>query len=115
MSGCSHPAEAGAVPGPSTVVVTLPAEVDSNNSHLVQAALAGALDSAPKVVVADGTSTGFCDCSAIAALMFIHHEAAAAGAQLRVVATSAAVRRVLELTGADFVLLVYPTLDEAQQ
>lgn len=115
MSGCSRPAEASSVPEPPTVVVTLPAEVDSSNSGLVQAVLAGALASTPKVVIADGTGTSFCDCSAIAALMFIHHEAATAGAQLRVVATSAAMRRVLELTGADLVLLLYPSLDEAQQ
>jgi anti-anti-sigma factor len=96
------------------VVVTLPAEVDVGNSGLVQAALAGALLGAPKVVVADGTGTGFCDCSAIAALMVIHRQAATAGAQLRVVVASAAVRRVLELIGADHVLLVYPSLEDAQ-
>jgi anti-sigma B factor antagonist len=114
MSGCSRPIEAGPVPGPPTIVVTLPAEIDVGNSGLVQAALAGALASAPKVVIADGTGTGFCDCSAIAALMFIHHQATAAGAQLRVVVSSAAVRRVLELTGADHVLLVYRSLDDSQ-
>lgn len=107
-------AKASAVPGPPTVVVTLPAEVDAGNSGLVRAALAGALASTPKVVIADGTETGFCDCSAIAALMVIHSQAAAAGAQLRVVVTSAAMRRVIDLVEADRVLLVYPSLEAAQ-
>jgi anti-anti-sigma factor len=114
MSGCSRPIEASTVPRPRTVLVTLPAEIDVGNSGLVQAALAGALASMPKVVIADGSGTGFCDCSAIAALVFIHHQATAAGAQLRLVVSSAAVRRVLELIGADHFLLVYPSLDEAQ-
>ena len=106
MSGCSRPIKASTVPGPRTVVVTLPAEIDAGNSGLVQAALAGALDSTPDVVIADGTGTGFCDCSAIAALMFIHRQAVASGAQLRVVITTAAVCRALELIGADQVLAV---------
>jgi anti-anti-sigma factor len=96
------------------VVVTLPAEIDVGNSGLVQAALAGALASMPKVVIADGTGTGFCDCSAIAALENIHRQAAVTGVTLRVVVTSAAVRRVLEILEADQVLLVYPSLAAAQ-
>jgi anti-anti-sigma factor len=95
-------------------VVTLPAEIDIGNSGFVLAVLSGALASTPQVVVADGTGTGFCDCSAIAALVTIHRQAAAAGAQLRVVLASAAVRRAIELVGADDVLLVYPSLGEAQ-
>jgi anti-sigma B factor antagonist len=114
MSGCSRPAKAGDVLGWLTSVVTLPAEIDVSNSNLVQAALADALASMPKVVIADGTGTGFCDCSAIAALVVVHRQAASAGAQLRVVVTSAAMRRVLDLTGADRVLRIYPSLDDAQ-
>ena len=106
-------AKASAVPGPPTVVVTLPAAVDAGNSGLVRAALAGALASTPKVVIADGTETGFCDCSAIA-LMVVHRQAANTGAQLRVVVTSAAMRRVIDLVEADRVLLVYPSLEAAQ-
>jgi anti-anti-sigma factor len=114
MSGCSRPVEAGGVPGSLTVVVTLPAEIDVRNSNLVQAALADALASMPKIVVADGTGTGFCDCSAIAALVNVHRQAAFAGAQLRVVVGSAAVRRVLEMIGADQILRIYPSMDDAQ-
>jgi anti-anti-sigma factor len=96
------------------VVVTLPAEIDLTNHGLVQASIANALATKPNVVVADGTGTGFCDCSAIAALIAAHHQASAAGAQLRVVVNSAAVRRVLELLNADQILLLYPSLGHAE-
>jgi anti-sigma B factor antagonist len=113
MSGGSRLIHQTAVPGPWTVVVKLPAEVDFSNKSLVRATLAGALASRPKVVVADGTETGFCDCAAIHTLITAHHEAIAAGAQLRVVITGASVRRVLELTGADQILLMYRSLVDA--
>jgi anti-sigma B factor antagonist len=113
MSGGSRPIRQSAVPGPWTVVVKLPAEVDFSNKSQVLATLAGAMASRPKVVVADGTGTGFCDCAAIHMLIAAHHETVAAGAQLRVVITGALVRRVLELTGADQILLVYPSLADA--
>jgi anti-sigma B factor antagonist len=115
MSGGSRRVHQTAVPGPWTVVVKLPAEVDFSNQGLVQATFASALASRPKLVVADGTGTGFCDCAAIHALITAHHKAVAAGAQLRVVITDALVRRVLELTGADQILLVYPSLVDAHR
>jgi anti-sigma B factor antagonist len=113
MSGGSRRVHQTAGSGPWTVVVKLPAEVDFSNKCLVQATLAGALASRPKVVVADGAGTGFCDCAAIHTLITAHHEALAVGAQLRVAITGALVRRVLELTGADQILMVYPSLVDA--
>jgi anti-sigma B factor antagonist len=113
MPGGSRCMPETAPPGPQTVVVTLPGEVDVTNRGLVQASLASALASDPTAVVADGTGTGFCDSAAIAALIVAHHKAAAAGAQLRVVMPSASVRRVMELNGADQVLRVYLSLASA--
>jgi anti-anti-sigma factor len=95
-------------------VVALPAEIDAANTGRVEAALAGALASGPAVLIADGTTTAFCDSSGIAALIRVHHQAAAARAQLRVVITGASVRRVLELTGVGQLLLVYPSLSSAR-
>ena len=66
-------------------------------------------------VVADATETTFCDCAGVRALIRAHRQATAAGAELRVAsATSPAVRRILELTGADQVLDTYPTLTAAR-
>jgi anti-sigma B factor antagonist len=114
MPGGSRPTQAPAVPEPQTAIVALPHEIDSVNTGLVEAALASALASRPAVLIADGTQTVFCDSSGVAALLRAHYQAAAAGAQLRMVVPSSQVRRVLQLIGADQLLLVYPGLADAQ-
>jgi anti-anti-sigma factor len=88
-------------------VVTLPGEIDITDDGHVQDMLARALDDGTAVLIADASRTAFCDCSGARALLRIHHKAAAAGAQLRV-AASPAMRRILELTGADRVVDTYP-------
>ena len=67
-----------------------------------------------QVLIADGTKMTFCDSAGIATLIHAHRQAAATGAQLRVVITSTPVRRILEIIGADQLLLVYPSLPGAQ-
>ena len=114
MSGGSRRTQATPVPGRQTAVVTLPAEIDAANIGLVEAAVASALASRPTVLIADGTGTVFCDSAGIAALIHVHRRAAATGAELRVVITGSPVRRILELIGADQLLLVYPSLADAQ-
>jgi len=114
MSGGSRHIQTTPVPGPQTAVVPLPAEIDAANVGLVDAAMASALASRPAMLIADGTQTAFCDSSGIAALVHAHRQAAAAGAQLRVVVVGSQVRRVLELIGAHQLLLVYPSLAAAQ-
>lgn len=107
-------AKAGAPeqPSPLAVLVTLPAEIDISNDGLVEDELTSALGDGLTVLVADGTRTTFCASAGMSALIRAHHQAEAAGKQLRVVA-SPAVRRILELTGADQVLDTYPSLADA--
>jgi anti-anti-sigma factor len=94
--------------------VTLPSEIDLTNASEVHDALTRARESGTAVVVADATETTFCDCAGVRALIRAHRRATAAGTDLRVAAaTSPAVRRILELTGADQVLDTYPTLSAA--
>jgi anti-sigma B factor antagonist len=112
MSGGSPHSHAAAVPGPQTVVVALPGEIDFSNDGQVQDTLTQALSDGTAVVVADGSRTSFCASSGVSALLAAHRQAATAGRQLRV-AASPAMRRVLELTGADHVLDTYPTLTAA--
>jgi anti-anti-sigma factor len=114
MPGGSRRIHATPVPEAQTAVVQLPAEIDAVNTGLVEAALTGALASRPQVLIADGTKTAFCDSAGIATLIHADRQAAATGAQLRVVVTSTAVRRILEITGADQLLVVYPSLPGAQ-
>ena len=114
MSGGSRRFNATPIPRPQTAVVPLPVEIDAANIGLVEAAVASALASRPTVLIADGTSTAFCDSSGIGALIRAHRQAATAGAQLRLVITGSSVRRILALIGADQLLLVYPSLTDAQ-
>jgi anti-anti-sigma factor len=111
-----QPGTAGAAASPQQprlAVVTLPDEIDASNDGQVQDTLTSALDDGTAVLVADAGATAFCGCSGVTALLLTHHRAAAAGAQLRVVAGSPSMRRILELTAADQVLNTYPTLAAA--
>lgn len=94
-------------------VVTLPDEIDVNNAAQAGAALDQALTAGAKVIVADMTATVFCSSDGIRALNGACRAARDAGAQLRLAAPGPAVRRVLELTGLDRLIDVYPSLDAA--
>ena len=111
-----HPGTAAAAASPRQprlAVVTLPGQIDATNDGQVQDTLTSALDDGTAVLVADAAATTFCGCAGVTALLFAHHRAAAAGAQLRVVVGSLSMRRILELTAADQVLNTYPTLAAA--
>jgi anti-sigma B factor antagonist len=96
------------------VVVPLPAEIDISNSESVGAELGAACASGAGVIIADLTSTDFCDSSGIRYLLLAHDEAAAHDAQLRLaVQPDGMVLRMLTLMGLHQVLQVHVSLDEA--
>ena len=96
------------------VVVPLPAEIDISNSESVGAELSAACASGAEVIIADLTSTAFCDSSGIRYLLLAHDEAAAHHAQLRLaVQPDGMVLRMLTLMGLHRVLQVHVSLDEA--
>ena len=96
------------------VVVVLPAEIDVTNSELVHDRLVAALAPDVGVVIADMTSTTFCDSSGVHAVIFAHEAASARGVELRVaVSPDGSVRRVLQLIGVGSVVPVFPSLAEA--
>src|SRR5690349_20511473 len=97
------------------VIVTLPAEIDMANADGVSGQLGCALASGAIVVVADMTATRFCNSTGLRVLVLAHKQAAAHHAELRLVITSANVRRVLAITHLDTVLRIYPSLDAAQE
>jgi len=94
------------------IVVTLPAEIDITNARRLGGELGTALASAT-MVIADMSATTFCDSSGIRILLLAHEQAAAAAIDLRLVVPSAAVLRALALVGADRLLPVYPSLQDA--
>lgn len=98
------------------VVVVLPAEIDVTNSDEVHQQLITALSPGVSTVVADLTSTTFCDSSGVHALMAAHERATARNIGLRLaVSPGGSVRRVLQLTGADHIVAVFASVPEAIQ
>ena len=94
-------------------IVALPAEIDIANAVQVGDELGAALGSGAAVVIADMTLTEFCDSSGIRHLLIANDRAAASSAELRLVIRSAALFRVLRVTGVDQLLRIYPSLQDA--
>lgn len=103
----------GGSPEQRVTFVTLPSAVDGANDRAVLELLARALADRPDVVIADATSTAFCDCAGLSALTSAHNRATAAGVQLRFVTPHPPVQRIIALTGVHELLDVYATVDDA--
>src|SRR6266480_4898422 len=91
------------LPGP--VVVMLPAEIDIANGAGVGQQLCSAFAPGVTVVIADMTSTVFCDSSGISQLVLAHHCAAAHHAPLRLAVPHTGVLDVLKVVGLDRLLV----------
>jgi anti-sigma B factor antagonist len=99
------------VTGP--VVLRLPAEIDMTNAERVGEELCSAFTPGAAVVIADLTSTVFCDCAGARQFVLAHNYADAHDAQIRFVIPGRNMLRVLTLTGIDQLLSIYPSLDAA--
>jgi anti-anti-sigma factor len=98
-------------PGVSTpVIVVLPDEVDITNAESMREQLRTEFRPGVAVVIADMTSTAFCDVACFRNLLIAHSEAGANGTQLRLVIGPGPVFRVLMMLGFDHRLDVYPSL-----
>ncbi|HEY2489696.1 MAG TPA: STAS domain-containing protein [Streptosporangiaceae bacterium] len=95
------------------VVITLPAEIDMTNSPRLREALLAVISRQPAAVVADMTATTFCDSSGMHAIVTAYRQAVAADADLRLVISHPAPRRVFELSGVDTIVSIYPDLPAA--
>ncbi|HEX3921331.1 MAG TPA: STAS domain-containing protein [Streptosporangiaceae bacterium] len=92
-------------------VITMPAEIDLTNADQVCQALLAAVSPGVAVLVIDMSRTTFCDSAGVHAVISAYRHAATTGTQLRLVATT--VLRIFTIIGADEVIPLYPTLDEA--
>ncbi len=93
-------------------VVSAPAEIDITNADGLRAALLEAAGRDGAYVV-DMSETRFCDSAGLHALVDAHRRARGQGGQVALAVSGTAVLRVLELTGADQVLRVFPGVTEA--
>ena len=96
----------------TSVVLALPDEIDITNARRLSGQLGSALSSADRVI-ADMSATTFCDSSGVRILILAHDQAAATGIELRLVVPCASVLRTLALIGADRLLPIYPSLEDA--
>ena len=94
-------------------IVVFPPEVDISNAAYYGVELLAAFRPGVAVVIADMTLTEFCESSGIRHLLIANRRAKRSLAQLRVVVTSDAVRRVLQVTGVDQVLDIRPSMGHA--
>src|ERR1700735_2024440 len=96
------------------VVVGVPAEIGVHKSELVHQRIVAALTPGVDVVIADMTSTTFCDSSGVHAVVFAHEAAVARGIELRLAGRpGGSVRRGRQVIGAGSVMPVYSSLAEA--
>ena len=91
-------------------VVTLPAEIDVTNADTVQDELLAALNQSAALLIADMSTTDFCDSSGVSAIVRVFRQAVASGSALRLVVSTPAVQRVLSITGVDRLVDMFPSV-----
>ena len=94
-------------------VVALPAEVDVSNAEQIRHDLAAVVTQDASLVIADMSTTTFCDSAGVTALVRAVRQANASGAGLRLAASAPAVTRVLGITGVDRLIEIYPSVAAA--
>jgi len=101
-------------PAQTAPVVVLPAEIDVTNADKAYEQLIAALAPGVSTVIADMTSTSFCDSAGVHAIMRAHERAATRDVVLRLaVSPGGSVRRVMQLTGAVLLMPMYLSVQEA--
>jgi anti-anti-sigma factor len=94
-------------------VVAFPEHVDMSNAAQIREQLLGVLDRGATVVIADMSATAWCDYVGVDAVARACQRAAVCRAELRLVATAPAVRRLLAAQGLDRVVPVYSSVEAA--
>jgi len=94
-------------------VLTLPEHVDVSNAAQIREQLLAAFDRGAAVVIADMSATVSCDHAGLDALARAYQQAAVRRADLRLVASAPAVRRLLAAQGLDRLVPVYSSVEAA--
>ncbi|WP_327064922.1 STAS domain-containing protein [Kitasatospora sp. NBC_01250] len=100
-------------PDPTAAVCALAGELDIESLAPAVRALDRLVAQCPRVLVVDLAGVGFCDSSGLNLLLKVRMAAVAAGTDFRLAAPSPTVTRLLELTGADTVFSLHPTVRAA--
>jgi anti-anti-sigma factor len=94
-------------------IVTMPDEIDLTNSGDLYGLLAAVIAQSPQTVTVDLTSTTFCDSAGIGVLARAHQLATTDGAELRIALGHSPVTRIIQLTGLDQIMPVYPDVQHS--
>ena len=94
-------------------VVALPEHINASNAGLVHDQLLTLASRGAAVLIADMTATVSCDQIGADALVSAYQRASVNGAQLRLVVTAHIIRHVLEASGLDRLIPIYPTTEAA--
>jgi anti-anti-sigma factor len=97
----------------SVVMVRLPAEIDSSNAEHIRQQLCAVLTPGVRVVVADLTSTTFCDVAGVRGLARARVYAEARNTELRLAVRPGPVRRILTMVSPGSSFLLYASTGEA--
>jgi anti-sigma B factor antagonist len=93
-------------------VVSIGGEVDLSTAPAFEAAITGALDDDPPVLVIELSEVSFM-ASVGLRILAATQEKVSESVQVAIVANNPATSRPMQLTGLDKVLSLYPTLDDA--
>jgi anti-sigma B factor antagonist len=91
-------------------VVTLPAEIDVTNADAVQDNLLSVMNQGAALLIADMSTTDFCDSAGVSALVRVFRRTSTGPGAMRLVISTPAVQRVLSITGVDRLVDVYPSV-----
>ncbi len=97
----------------TSALVKLPPEIDISNAGTIGDDLRAALWQDALSVFVDMSTTRFCDCAGVSALIGAYLLAQARQAKFRLVFDAPAVHRIFELTGAGQFLEIHPTMSSA--
>ncbi|WP_030345934.1 STAS domain-containing protein [Streptomyces sp. NRRL S-1022] len=98
---------------PDRRLVTVSGQLDLHTAQGLADALEPLLGGRDQAVLVDLSGVTFLDSTGLTCLITAYRTARTTGARLALIAPSAPVRTMLELTGVDQVLDVYPAVDAA--
>lgn len=97
----------------SSAVVTPAGELDHHTAELLREPLETAVDQGLSRLVVDCSRLEFCDSTGLNVLLGARLKAEAAGGGVHLAGMRPVVARVFEITGAEAVFVVHPTLQDA--
>lgn len=94
-------------------VISAPVEVDVTNADDLGSCLASAMASGARALIVDMTTTTFCDCAGVRAIVDCRMKGAAAGISVRLAVRDPAVKHVFAMTGAARLVGIRDTVADA--